>query len=98
MQNRYLDEHLVILLVDRNEHANDIAEQVGSALWHAVEKNGLLQAGLPEFPVLLVQIIFSTDDFGHSTHSLAWSDCNERASQAKECRHMPAFFKNNGAD
>ena len=92
MQDRDLDEHPVVLLFDRHEHAHDVAEQVRSALGHAVEKNGVFQADLLELPVLLVQVVFSTENFWHLLGSPAWPDCNERTRVAKECRLTPAFF------
>ena len=58
MQQRYLDKRLVILLLNRNEHANDIAQQVCATFGHAVEKNGLFQPGLFKVLVQLVQIVF----------------------------------------
>ena len=61
-QNRYLYKGRVILLLNRYKHSHDVAKQVGSALWHAVEENGLFQRSLLEIPVQFVQVITLCND------------------------------------
>lgn len=65
LQYWYLYECDVILLLYRHKHTDDIAKQVGSALRYAVEEYGLLQAGLIEVSIQLVQIITLCDDSWH---------------------------------
>ena len=65
---RLLENHSAFTDVSSDEldQIFDIAEQVSSAFRHAVQKNGLLQAGLIKPPVLLIQVVFPTNDSGHS--------------------------------
>jgi hypothetical protein len=53
-QHRVLNESLVVLLLDRYEHTHDIADQVCTAFWHAIQEYGLGQRPLHKFPVALV--------------------------------------------
>jgi len=68
MQVHYLDECFVILLLYRHEHADNITKQVGSALWHTVEEYGLIQPGLVELSIQLVQGITHCGDFWHRAY------------------------------
>ena len=60
-----LNEVLVIVLGDRDEHAQDVAEQVAAALGHRVEKHRAAKLGLLEACVGGVEIVSLDKDFGH---------------------------------
>jgi hypothetical protein len=57
IQDLVLDELRRVMLLNRNEHPNDIAEQVAPALRNAVEENWLGERALVEFRVFFVQRI-----------------------------------------
>jgi hypothetical protein len=50
-----LDELGGVMLLDRHEHADDVAKQMAAGLWHAVEEQGLAQRSLFEPAILLVE-------------------------------------------
>ena len=54
-QDMVLDELHLILLLERDEHADDVLHQVATAFGHAVEEQRLLQRLVLELEVLLVE-------------------------------------------
>ena len=64
-QYRVLDEGLVILLFHGDKHAHDIADEVRTAFWHAIEKDGFPQPLLHEVRVELIEVVTLGDDSGH---------------------------------
>jgi hypothetical protein len=52
-----LDELFLILLLDRHEHPQNVAQQVAAAFRYAVEKHRLVQRGLLERTILLVEVV-----------------------------------------
>ena len=79
-QDSVLDKSFVILLVDRYEHAHNVAHQVSAAFWHAIKENRLEQALLNVVLVQLVEIVSLGNDPGHKRAPLAKSGYSEAAS------------------
>src|SRR3546814_2221430 len=66
-----LDEIAAILLVDRHEHVDDVAQQVAAAFRNAVQEHRLAQRRLREAAVLLIERIGFHEHFGHDS-PLSW--------------------------
>src|SRR3546814_8758700 len=66
-----LDEIAAILLVDRHEHADDVAQQVAAAFRNAVQEHRLAQRRLRAAAVLLIERIGFHEHFGHDS-TLSW--------------------------
>src|SRR3546814_16580732 len=66
-----LDEIAAILLVDRHEHADDVAQQEAAAFRHAVQEHRLAQRRLREAAVLLIERIGFHEHFGPDS-TLSW--------------------------
>ena len=60
-----LDECLMILLVDRYKHAQDVFDQVRTALGHTVQKNRLKQWLLSEIRIQFIEVVAYCHDPGH---------------------------------
>ena len=84
VQHRDLDKAPVVLLLHRHEHPDDISEEMGPALWDAVQKHGLGQRLLLELRVQFVQVIALGDDSRHGAHLFVVSK--------EEYRQTPVFF------
>ena len=60
-----LNEFLLVLLLDLDEHAHDIPDQVGPAFRHTVQEHGFDQLPLLELAVQIVQVIGLGYESGH---------------------------------
>jgi hypothetical protein len=61
-----LDEIAVVMLFDRDEHPQDVAQQMGPALGHAVDQDRLLQRRLVERGDLCVQRVLQALNDSHA--------------------------------
>jgi hypothetical protein len=80
-----LDEVGFILLLNRNEHPQYIAEQMAAAFGNTVKKNRLTQGFLRELPVLFIQRVSVNPDFRHRLF-LALGHSKKKTGDMLPCR------------